>query len=262
VLGLTTSSPPVLRSVRTGALLQESDFAVSQSGADHKDQESAATRSRRPKSEIEVSHGLNVMQAVPLKEISSFVLGRYFRMDIVFLFRKASRNLRLSLIASAPISLFAPPQGSKLGKPDQYWQLESPTARKSVLSRDHYRCRGCDRDGLDVTLAVHSINPMASDVQEMLSLCRRCHEIAERRNITADHIPDFLRQVWCQLYPAEREEIQLPLKSDVPDTSTKIQYLEVVAGGHRRSIAHCRAARGVIGPVVRRSMRTRLRSRS
>lgn len=98
-------------------------------------------------------------------------------------------------------------------------RAESPRLRRRILRRDHYGCRGCDRDGLEVTLAVYPIHPNASHENNMLSLCRECFNLVERKNITANHAPDFLRKLWSELHPPassvvnQREEHPECLKS-------------------------------------------------
>lgn len=79
--------------------------------------------------------------------------------------------------------------------------VESSRLRRRILRRDRYGCRGCDRDGLEVTLAVYPIHLNASHENNMLSLCRECFNLVERKNITANHAPDFLRKLWCELHP-------------------------------------------------------------
>jgi hypothetical protein len=98
-------------------------------------------------------------------------------------------------------------------------RAESSRLRRRILRRDHYGCRGCDRDGVEVTLAVYPIHLNASHENNMLSLCRECFNLVERKNITANHAPDFLRKLWYELHPPassvsdQREEHPECLKS-------------------------------------------------
>ncbi len=90
---------------------------------------------------------------------------------------------------------------------------ESKT-RLCVLRRDHYRCRGCDTKGDEVTLNIHQIQSETSNIEEKLTLCARCQDIVQRLNLRADRIPEFLQQLWCQLYPALQTEYPVRLNPD------------------------------------------------
>jgi hypothetical protein len=82
--------------------------------------------------------------------------------------------------------------------------IDSPLSRSGqrmkVVRRDRYRCRGCDRRGDEVTLEIHQICPGASEIAGMLALCPNCRELANAFQLSAAHIPDFLRQLWRQLH--------------------------------------------------------------
>ena len=103
-------------------------------------------------------------------------------------FVNAARKIQTTIWVWAPISLRphrvrtryteARPNPSKL--------------RLQVLRRDRYRCRNCNRMGDEITLEVSKIRPCAATIEEMLTLCVHCRDLAEQRDITAGNIHGFL----------------------------------------------------------------------
>lgn len=75
----------------------------------------------------------------------------------------------------------------------------------SVVRRDRYRCRGCDKTGDEITLRVFPIRGDLSLAKEMITLCTRCHGLVIDTGLTANEIPDFLRQLWYCLHHADEE---------------------------------------------------------
>jgi hypothetical protein len=126
--------------------------------------------------------------------------------------RKVSRSVRSAFFVSPPISLF----GQQLDRRSwaEIWDFHSiqPKIRLRILRRDRYRCRGCDKSGDEITLTLHQIQPETSTLEEVLTLCTRCQDLAAQRNLNANYVSEFLRQLWCQLYPAMATEVQMESK--------------------------------------------------
>ncbi len=121
-------------------------------------------------------------------------------MEFAFGFRYSQRRFRMSFLTFTPISIISLPRHSDVQPRDWANQREASNRRRRVLRRDRYRCRGCDRDEREVTVAVHSINPDAKDDQDMLTLCRECFAIVSQTKIVASHAPEFLRKLWTVLH--------------------------------------------------------------
>lgn len=69
-----------------------------------------------------------------------------------------------------------------------------------VLRRDHYRCRGCDKKAGEVTLKIHQIRSGPLQMENALTLCLGCKELAINLELKGFDIPDFLRHLWHYLY--------------------------------------------------------------
>lgn len=120
-------------------------------------------------------------------------------MEFVFGPSFSRRILRITFLTFTPLSILSLPAHKDAWQGNWEDQQEISKFRRRVLRRDQYRCRGCDRDGREVTLAVHRINPAAKTEQEMLTLCRECFGIANQK-IVATRIPEFLRKLWAVLH--------------------------------------------------------------
>jgi hypothetical protein len=126
-------------------------------------------------------------------------------MEFVFVFRFSPRWFRKSFFTFTPTSIISLPGSADVQPSDWASQRKASNLRRGVLRRDHYRCRGCDRDEREVTLAVHPVHPDAEDEQNMLTLCRGCFAIVDETKISATHTPDFLRKLWTILHaPSSR----------------------------------------------------------
>lgn len=141
-------------------------------------------------------------------------------MELVTCIRHSAQSLQSSLLwlCRTPRSSDRISRRSLIADPDhgKNWSRQ----RLKVVRRDRYRCRGCDRKGDEVTLDIHLIRPQASDVNAMLALCPNCRELANRLKLNADHIPDFLRQLWCNLHSASKLiPLQMPVESMAIDAS-------------------------------------------
>lgn len=126
-------------------------------------------------------------------------------MEIAFALRWISRGIRFASGSPEPFSLRSLSYDNHLNKPLETPPPKTSKIRKRVLRRDRYGCRGCDRDESKVTLTVHPINSRALDEHGMLTLCKNCTGLVERTQITAESVPEFLRLLWSQLYPAHHQ---------------------------------------------------------
>jgi len=121
-------------------------------------------------------------------------------MEFAFGFRFSQRRLRMSFLTFTPISILSAPGHSDVRPRDRTNQRETSNRRRYVLRRDRYRCRGCDRDEREVTIAVHPIHPDTEDERDMLTLCRACFAIVSQKKIVASRVPEFLRKLWRVLH--------------------------------------------------------------
>jgi hypothetical protein len=121
-------------------------------------------------------------------------------MEFAFGFRFSPRKFRMSFLTFTPVSIISLPGSSDLQPRDWASQRGASYLRRRVLRRDHYRCRGCDRDEREVTVAVHLVHPDAENEQDMLTLRRRCFAIVSETKIAASHTPEFLRKLWTVLH--------------------------------------------------------------
>jgi hypothetical protein len=138
-------------------------------------------------------------------------------MEFALGIRKASRSVRSAFLVSPPISLFGPQLDRRsLTEIRDSHSIQSKI-RLRILRRDHYRCRGCDMSGDEITLTLRQIHPAASRSEEVLTLCTRCQDLAAQRNLNANQVSEFLRQLWCQLYPAMATEVQMESTTDELD---------------------------------------------
>lgn len=93
-------------------------------------------------------------------------------------------------------------------------QSDWPRLRMFVLCRDRSRCRGCDRNGDEVTLCIHLIRHDASGRDAALTLCVKCSDLAIEKNVKGDTIPEFLRLLWRNIYHPEHTSGLLYHKHD------------------------------------------------
>jgi hypothetical protein len=116
------------------------------------------------------------------------------QMQIAVSFRNAAWKIRAASSMTSPATLFHHPfEPGNSGTPSQ------SRLRLRVFRRDRYRCRGCGKDGDEVTLGLQPTHPAASSANEMLTLCARCQDLVRRSNITARDGSGFLPQLWRQL---------------------------------------------------------------
>jgi 5-methylcytosine-specific restriction endonuclease McrA len=120
-------------------------------------------------------------------------------MEFVLNCLNAARSIRSVINHSSPLSAFA--QDVALSKKQQRDRRHQSQTRLRVLRRDHYRCRGCDKTGDEVTLEIHQIQSDSFDPEGLITLCTTCQALVERWRLSADQIPDLLRQLWAHLYP-------------------------------------------------------------
>jgi hypothetical protein len=121
-------------------------------------------------------------------------------MEFTFGFRFSQRKFRMPFLTFTPISITPLPRHSDVQLRDSANQREISNCRRRVLRRDRYRCRGCDKDERDVTVAVHLINPDVTEEQHMLTLCKNCFAIVNRRKIIASRTSEFLLKLWAVLH--------------------------------------------------------------
>ncbi|QHS50421.1 hypothetical protein [Edaphobacter sp. 12200R-103] len=121
-------------------------------------------------------------------------------MEFAFGFRFSQRKFRMSFLTFTPISITSLPGHSDMQPRDWANRREISNRRQRVLRRDRYRCRGCDKDERDVTVAVHLINPDVTEEEHMLTLCKNCFAIVNRRRIIASRTPEFLLKLWAVLH--------------------------------------------------------------
>jgi len=105
-------------------------------------------------------------------------------------FENAARKIRTALYVRAPISL----RPHRVRTRYKESRPNPSKLRLQVLRRDRYKCRSCDHAGDEITLEVCQIRPCGSTIDEMLTLCVHCRDLAGRWNITASDIRDFLEQ--------------------------------------------------------------------
>ena len=73
--------------------------------------------------------------------------------------------------------------------------VNSSKMRLRVLRRDRYRCRSCSQTGDEITLEVRQIQPSASTIEEMLTLCVHCRNLVNQWNIIANSSLAFLEHL-------------------------------------------------------------------
>lgn len=88
-----------------------------------------------------------------------------------------------------------------------------------VVRRDRHRCRGCDKNGDEVTLGVCPISRDLLAAGEMVTLCTRCHDLVIDAELSADSIPDFLRRLWYYLHPAHEAGLPASRNEGTPTGS-------------------------------------------
>jgi hypothetical protein len=68
--------------------------------------------------------------------------------------------------------------------------------RIRTIRRDHYRCRGCDKRGDEITLLIRCIHPNVAHPNGVVTLCPRCEALVRHHSITGQNIPQFLQVLW------------------------------------------------------------------
>jgi len=63
--------------------------------------------------------------------------------------------------------------------------------RLQILWRDRYRCRCCGQRGDDVTLEAWRTQPNATAIEQMLTLCHRCRNLADEAVNNVSAVPGF-----------------------------------------------------------------------
>jgi hypothetical protein len=111
-------------------------------------------------------------------------------MEFVTSVETATKKIRTTIHAWTPISLH--PQRRFRGIAAL---ANTSRMRLQVLRRDRYKCRGCNLAGDEIILEVQQIRPRASTVDELLTLCVHCRNLAEQRKITTDSAREFLQQL-------------------------------------------------------------------
>ena len=82
--------------------------------------------------------------------------------------------------------------------------------RETVLERDGYRCRLCDRPGTGKhSIAVHHRVPGQSKLQLMISLCPDCHARVHRIKAVLAAMPPLLLVLWREQHPNGHEQTWL-----------------------------------------------------
>lgn len=109
-------------------------------------------------------------------------------MKLVAPLENVTRKIRTTIYVWAPISL----RPQRVGTSQTHARMNPSRIRLEVLRRDCYRCRSCNQLGDEITLEVRQICPGASTIEEMLTLCVHCRNLAKRWNITANSGPEFL----------------------------------------------------------------------
>ena len=93
--------------------------------------------------------------------------------------------------------------------------------REVVLDRDERRCRACPN--LERRkLCVHHRVPGVSKLDLMITLCTRCHAIVERTQMVLGEMTPLLLVLWREKHPGGREQLRLPLDSELPKTEEQL----------------------------------------
>lgn len=112
-------------------------------------------------------------------------------MAFVASFENAARKIRTTIYVWAPISLHPPRVRTRYIEGG----LNRSKMRLQVLRRDCYKCRGCNQAGDEITLEMRQIQPGASTIEEMLTLCVHCRNLADQWNVTAGSDLEFLERL-------------------------------------------------------------------
>jgi len=116
-------------------------------------------------------------------------------MELIASFHNTARRIRRAISVPSPSALTF--QAIRVEQADA---CANPSKmRLQVLRRDHFRCRGCGRQGDEITLEVMRILPEASTMEEMLTLCAHCRSLVERWNRTESNVLEILRRLWRQI---------------------------------------------------------------
>jgi len=107
-------------------------------------------------------------------------------------FRRTARVIRLLLLAPHPADSAEGDFGRRLFAEKKEHPCEWSRVRMRVLRRDRYRCLGCNAPGDEVTLHVDPIQPAACDVEAMVTLCARCHNLAADLMLSGASNSEFL----------------------------------------------------------------------
>ena len=125
----------------------------------------------------------------------------FIGMEFVFSVFTAARGIRSVINLSLPIPLFLQDPHKAELKRQKYMRYKQSRLRLRVLRRDHYRCRGCDQKGDEITLKAQQIHRDSSRSEGFLTLCTPCQHLVQRLDPRSDQIPDVLQQIWRHVYP-------------------------------------------------------------
>jgi hypothetical protein len=131
-----------------------------------------------------VNRGIRIMQII----LRCIQISQILRAAMCWL----SPNSSLSQVTSRRFLMKAGPEASNRSR-----------LRAQVLRRDRYRCRGCDKKGDEITLAIHGIEPNVAEAESMVTLCMNCQALARTHKLKGHSLPEFLRRLWyCLHHPA------------------------------------------------------------
>jgi hypothetical protein len=104
--------------------------------------------------------------------------------------------------------------------------------REAVLDRDERRCRACPNLERH-KMAVHHRVPGVSKLELMITLCLACHAKVTRTRFLDGDWPELLRVLWREQHPEGKEQLFLPLDSELPKVIEQMR-LPVLLEGTRK----------------------------
>ena len=93
--------------------------------------------------------------------------------------------------------------------------------REAVLDRDQRRCRACPNIERR-KLCVHHRVPGVSRLDLMITLCTACHAIVERTQMVLGEMTPLLLVLWREKHPEAKEQLYLPLDSELPGETEQL----------------------------------------
>lgn len=112
-------------------------------------------------------------------------------MALIVHLESAARKIRTTTCAWTPV--FLQPQRLRLKRIAT--AAKPSRMRLQVLRRDGYECRSCNQTGDEITLEARPIRSHASSIDEMITLCVHCRNVAEQWRISASSTQEFLKQL-------------------------------------------------------------------